>query len=247
MSSGEPDAIGAAMEASANASPKQLNREAVSLGLILLVTLTVAALERRGIVPWGGYPSSLILLTLSGWHKRRFGVAVRWFPSRGERSSLPFVFALTCVVLLALVAWMPLRPRSTPVPSPMDALHLLLLVPLSEELFFRGLLLDHLRRGFTPVRAILLCTLLFAILHTPLTASLVAGILSVLACGLVLKTRALACALQLHVAWNALVEVCGIGNSSSRWVMAIIASGIVVMLATVRSRHEQELPDGAST
>jgi membrane protease YdiL (CAAX protease family) len=247
MSSGVPEATGVAMGTSANTSPRQLTREAVSLGLILLMTLTVAALERRGIVPWAGYPSSLLLLALSGWYKWRFGIAFRLFPSRGERSSLPFVLALACVVLLAFVAWMPLRPRSTGAPSPVDALHLLLLVPLSEELFFRGLLLDHLRRGFTPRQAVVLCTLLFAILHTPLTAMLVAGSLSVVACGLVLKTRTLACALQVHVAWNALVEISGIGNPSSRWVTAIIASGIVVMLATIRSRCEQELPDGAST
>jgi membrane protease YdiL (CAAX protease family) len=247
MSSGEPDAIGAAMQASAHASPKQLNREAVSLGLILLVTLTVAALERRGIVPWAGYPSSLVLLTLSGWHKWRFGVTVRFFPPHRERSALPWVLSMACVALLAVAAWMPLQPWSPASPSPLYSLHLLLLVPLSEELYFRGLLLDHLRRGFTSVQAVLLCTLLFASLHTPLTAALVAGILSVVACGLVLKMRSLACALQVHVAWNSLVEIGGIGDPSSRWLLAIIASGIVVMLATIRSKYQQRLPDGAST
>ena len=199
------------------------------VGLILLTTLIIAVLERRGLIPWVGYPSSLVLLVMSWWHKRRFGVVVRFFPLRSNRRTLPLVISIVLVTILMLVACTPIRSRQGP--SPVEALHMLILVPLSEELYFRGLLFEHLRRGFTAIRATLLCSLLFAILHYPFTATLSAGCLSLIACALVLKTGSLACTLQLHIAWNTLSAIHGIGHLSSRWILAIFASAVIVIFS----------------
>jgi membrane protease YdiL (CAAX protease family) len=231
MSDEATEANGSASHLPEVVSPERLRSEAVSLGLILLAALVLAMLERRGCVPWTGYPSSLVLLALSMWHKWRFGVVVRFFRARGDRRALPLAVSIALLAVLILSACTPLQPGTKPTPSLFAALHLLILVPLSEEFYFRGLLFGHLRKGFTGLRATLLCSALFAILHLPFTASLTAGCLSLIACALVLKTGTLAGALQLHIAWNALTEIHGIGDPSARWVLAILASGVVLIMA----------------
>lgn len=243
MSDGVPEATAGAPDSSMVASPEQLRREAVSLGLILLVTLTLAMLERHGVVPWDGYLSSLVLLVLSVWHKWRFGVAIRFFFSRRDRRTLPLALAMVLAVILLLAAHTLYQQWPIPRLSPVDSLHLLLLVPLSEEFYFRGLLLDHLRRGLSAMPAVLLCSLLFAMLHFPFTATLTAGCLSLVACALVLKTGTLACALQLHIAWNALSEIYILGDPSSRWGLAVFASGVVVLIAIARSKQPRRRSD----
>lgn len=212
-------------------SPKRLLREALSLAVILGATLTLATLERRGMVPGQGYPSSLLLLVLGLWHRRRFRVAVRLFrPRRGSRV-FPVVFAVTLVLVLLISAYSRRSPQFGLGPSAFQLLHLVIIVPLSEELYFRGLLLEHLRRGFGSVQAVLLCSLLFGLLHLPTGAALLAGGLSLLACLLVVKSGALAYAFQIHVAWNGLSEIHRYGNPSSRWIWAVAASAVVAALA----------------
>ncbi len=60
-------------------------------------------------------------------------------------------------------------------------------VPLAEELYFRGLLLEHLRRGFGPIAAVVLCSLLLALLHMPAGTMFGAAVLSLLACVVTLR------------------------------------------------------------
>jgi membrane protease YdiL (CAAX protease family) len=235
MNDGEPDVTGIVPQSSAIASPERLRHEAISLGLILLATLALAALERRGIVAGVGYVSSLVLLVLSGWYKWQFGVTVRFLPSRGDRWMWPLVLSIALVAILMLAACIPFR-QSRPGPSPLALLHLLVLVPLSEELYFRGLLLDHLRKTFNAVQATLLCSLLFAALHFPIEAAQATGFLSLIACVFVLRSGTLAYALQLHIAWNALTQMPNVNFYSSRFNLAMFASAMIVIIATARLR-----------
>ncbi len=94
--------------------------------------------------------------------------------------------------------------------------HVIVLVPVAEELYFRGLLLDHLRRGLGPVCALVGVTALFALLHVS-SAFLAAALLSLAACLLVLCGRSLLMAVQLHVAWNCLSCASQIEHAQTRW------------------------------
>jgi membrane protease YdiL (CAAX protease family) len=226
---------------------QRLRSEAVFLGSILLSSLAVAVLERNGIIPWAGYPSSLLLLTLSLFYIWKSGAAVRIFSSRSQRRALPLLLSLALpAMILIFTVCSPIKPWSEATPSPFQSLHLLILVPLSEELYFRGLLFDHLRRGFTSFQATLLCSLLFAALHSPIMASLTASGLSLIACILVLKTGSLTCALQLHIFWNALPVIHEISKPSSRWAVAVLASGLIVIAAMVRSKETRSISDGCA-
>jgi membrane protease YdiL (CAAX protease family) len=240
MTDDSPETAVASAPVSAAGVPERLHSEAISLGAILLLSLGLAVLERHGLVPGGGCLSSLVLLGLSWWHRIRFGVSVPIIPRKGGRV-FPFVFAIVLAAVLLVSACMPLRPWPHPGPSPVESFHLLLLVPFSEEFFFRGLLFGHLRKGFTAAQATLLCSLLFAFLHSPATAMLVAGLLSLLTCILVLRTRTLVCAIQLHIAWNAFSEINRVSDlfSSSRWGLAIMGSVVLTLIAMARSQKPE--------
>lgn len=75
--------------------------------------------------------------------------------------------------------------------------------PLTEEVFFRGLLQGALRDRFGPIRAVVISSLAFAVVHFQVVqfpALLVIGVVHAL---LVLATRRLGAALWSHVAFNA--------------------------------------------
>ena len=79
--------------------------------------------------------------------------------------------------------------------------------PLTEEVFFRGLLQGALRDRFGPVRALAVSSLAFAVVHFQVVqfpALLVIGIVHGL---LVLATRRLGAALWSHTAFNAVTVV----------------------------------------
>lgn len=79
--------------------------------------------------------------------------------------------------------------------------------PLTEEVFFRGLLQGALRDRFGPVRAVVISSLAFAVVHFQVVqfpALLVIGLVHAL---LVLATRRLGAALWSHVAFNAATVV----------------------------------------
>jgi membrane protease YdiL (CAAX protease family) len=143
------------------------------------------------------------------------------------------VFSVGLVAVLCLAAWAPLWPRGESDSAVLGPLHLLVLVPLAEELYFRGLLFEHLRQGFSSVAAALLCSLLFALLHLPAGGVLGAGALSLAACLLVLRSGVLAYAVQLHVALNGLAQVNYLADPASRWVWVITASGMIVLMAAL--------------
>ena len=94
-------------------------------------------------------------------------------------------------------------------PLEMAALVLMTVVaaPLTEEVFFRGLLQGALRDRFGPVRAVVVSSLAFAVVHFQVVqfpALLVIGIVHGL---LVLATRRIGAALWSHTAFNAVTVI----------------------------------------
>jgi membrane protease YdiL (CAAX protease family) len=104
---------------------------------------------------------------------------------------------------------------------------------LAEEFYFRGLLFEHLRRGMAAWRAVVLCSLLFGLLHLPSDAVFTAIALSLAACGLVLLTGGLEFAIALHAAWNAFTVIALLDNPAVRWTWAAAASvaAIAIIIA----------------
>jgi len=73
------------------------------------------------------------------------------------------MFAVVLIGVLLASAYAPFSPTPGR-PSPFSQwIHLFLLVPIAEELYFRGLFLEHLERGFGAVWAVVLCSMLLII------------------------------------------------------------------------------------
>lgn len=210
-----------------------LLRESLSLGCILLASLLVVTAERAALIPGGGYVSSAVLLVLSMWHLRYFRVAVPIAPRPVSHVS---AWAY-CGALLLILALFPLAVPSSSNVSQLGfgrAIHMLLLVPCAEELFFRGLLVDHLRRGFGTVQAVVFSSLLFALLHQTHVSMIVAGCLALLACLAMLKGRSLVSAIQLHVLWNGIALASELYTKRWQSSTCIVAMAIILVFTLTR-------------
>ena len=231
---------GRGVDGAADSSPQRLAREAASLACILMVGLCLAVAERRGYLPEPAGISSLVLLGLSVWHSVHFRLGMRVGRGPRVRRTLPVVVAVVLIGLLLASARAPLSPRLSQAPPPWLLPHMLILVPLAEEFYFRGLLLDHLRRGFRTLPAVVLCSVLFGVLHLPAEAAIATGVLSLMACLAVVGGGTLACAVQLHVAWNAMSQIHRLGDPSTRWTWAVAAMAVVLLLAAGSLRRQRD-------
>lgn len=123
------------------------------------------------------------------------------------RSVLPSsLIPLLAACVLTLFAWRWPRPSALGSMELGSALAISTLIPLNEELLFRGWILDTLRRAMPSWIALLLSSALFAAFHLP-QGPIVA--LTMLALGLVLgvtrlRTDSLLLPIALHAAWNGL-------------------------------------------
>lgn len=120
---------------------------------------------------------------------------------------LPLLYLPILEVFEDLDVEAPARELTEMAASPLEVAMLVIMTvvaaPLTEEVFFRGLLQGALRDRFGPVRAVAVSSLAFAVVHFQVVqfpALLVIGIVHAL---LVLATRRLGPALWSHVAFNA--------------------------------------------
>jgi len=223
--------IGAeAARLSVERSPQRLLKEAFSLAVILMAVLLLSLLEFHAFLPGQGYLSSLALLVLCWWHARRFRIVVPLRSAAPRGIWFPLLFALGLVGALCCGAAMPIAPQPGPEPSVAEAIHLVLLVPLAEEFYFRGLLFEHLRRGMATWQAIVFSCLFFALLHLSSDAVFTAGLLALAACGLVLLAGGLECAIALHAAWNAFTVIADLDDPMLRWTWAVAASAFAAAI-----------------
>jgi membrane protease YdiL (CAAX protease family) len=194
-------------------------RELLIVGAVLvgncLCLLLAAKLAGRG---WGEprWLAPLWMLMVTGGWLAAHPVALVPLSSRSCR---PWVWP---VVVTAI---------SAPIIVRTPALQIIFLAPLAEELFFRGLLLDHLRRQLGRVAAVVLVSALFGFLHYPQGTAVLMAFGSVGLCLVVLWLRQVVWAMVLHVAWNLLVVACR--ERSLLDPLALVAAGtLLAVLAT---------------
>lgn len=87
---------------------------------------------------------------------------------------------------------------------PLLDIHLILIVPIIEELFFRGLVLKNFQKIYSPVYAILLSSILFGIYHLSFDTLIIQIILGLLLGIIFYKTNSLIIVMLAHMIWNAL-------------------------------------------
>ena len=87
---------------------------------------------------------------------------------------------------------------------PLLDFRMILIVPIIEELFFRGLVLKNFLKKYSPVNAILLSSLLFGVHHLSFETLIIQIILGILLGILYYKTNSLIIVMLAHIIWNAL-------------------------------------------
>lgn len=182
-----------------------------------------------------------LLLVLSLQFRRRFfsGFSLMYDPAHRRRAGILAVFCLCAFLAAGAYAkfgdgW--LR-AETGIGLP-QALVLILLVPLAEELYFRGVLLFHLRQWFGPVAAVAGSSLLFGVLHCSSGGALQLCLLGLAASLAALRFRSVAPAVQLHATWNACVVL--IANPLLFDFIAAVAAMLLVLPVIVLGWRERK-------
>jgi membrane protease YdiL (CAAX protease family) len=154
------------------------------------------------------------------------------FLGGGDRR-LPLVAftALAAALLLAATSLWPQVVGPVGAQETVRWLLLVLLVPVAEEVYFRGLLLEHLTRNTGRIWAVLLVSLLFGMLHWFQGLALPMFVLSLVLCAVTLVSGSVLWAVALHAGWNALSIVVHVPRGPWRWIPA--ATGLLVMLLLI--------------
>jgi membrane protease YdiL (CAAX protease family) len=146
-------------------------------------------------------------------------------------------------LVLVMTLYWPDRSRAS---VSLSVFALILLVPVVEELFFRGVVLDFLlRRLKSSPLAVVLVSALFGLAHLPqgLTVAIVMLLLSIAFASVTLATGSLVWAIVLHLGWNALAVLRDLSPGTSRWSAAAVTLAAIaglVILSMLRNRTASE-------
>ncbi len=127
-------------------------------------------------------------------------------------------------------------------------MHLLLLVPLVEELFFRGFLFKLLHKSLGWMTGALITSILFALLHSYTDIGFMASmmVLSLICCGLMRFKNGLILAVVAHSIWNMFAGAKGLemsdGIGSGDAIIAFYLTFAIsaVTLWVIRHRHDRQ-------
>lgn len=127
---------------------------------------------------------------------------------------------LLVLLLVATACWWPASRVLGVPPSLLEVTAVMLLVPLAEELYFRGAWLSILRFPLGAVGATLVVSAVFGLLHQSQGQLLPMLVASCALCALTLWTRTLLWAVMLHATWNTLALVVRLAPGAGRFAMA---------------------------
>ena len=174
------------------------------LGLALLLVVYVALIETRIIQATG--EARQMLLT-SGWLYLGARMYCACLPMRllklpGYRFTA-IVLTVLCLLFCLRIqfdysfAWS-MRTRMFP------TLLLVLFVPVAEETYFRGVLLDHIATHINGLAAVFLVSVFFGLMHYPQGHWFIMALLSAFLSSITIRSRQVGWAIALHGTWNLL-------------------------------------------
>lgn len=210
----------------------RLRRIAEWAGLVAIIAtylgLLVLAAHLPAAAPW------FVLLAPNAW---LLGASLLWARqsdlqptwARGQRLALGLAVAVVLIVALLLVA---ARQEGPVEPAGLGWLALVLFVPVAEEFYFRGILLQYIRRQWGAPLAGLLSATLFVVLHSAQgpQAATSAALLALTCTLLTLATSTLLWAIAVHTAWNAAVVMLS-GLAQPWWVATSASLAISLLIA----------------
>ncbi len=223
-------------------------------GVLMVYLAVLAWLTRPGSRPQES--TWLRLLVPNLWLLCVCGAWLAVFPSGlrllcGGRHAGKMSAVLVAALLAVLLSCYVQAPPAQPAPDQgMPALLMtIILVAAAEELFFRGVLLGHLRRSLGDLPALGLVSVLFGFLHFPQGTMYSMTFASMVLCLITLSTGSVLWAFGLHLAWNALAVMPEAVHIQGRWYLALASAATLVLviafgLATREKKPAQD--NGAS-
>lgn len=191
---------------------------------------------------------SLYLLATTVLLILKFGIS--WKVTSGNRRPLlgTILVSLVAVLMVAVGLFWPDRSTGPPRLLRLEHLVLILLVPVAEELFFRGFLMDVFWRFFQkPTPAAILCSLIFSLAHLPqgTIIGIVMFLLSLLMCFAVFKTGSMIWPIAVHLAWNSAVVLKHTRPGTERIIMLVLAFVFLLLLFMRAFQSSRSRADGS--
>ncbi|MCP4677305.1 MAG: CPBP family intramembrane metalloprotease [Deltaproteobacteria bacterium] len=217
------------------------------LGLVFLIYLGILRLGTTrlfGHFPWWqDIAPNLWLLSASLLWISRFSISFK--VSRGStRTALGAIVTIVMAgLVIAMAALWPGKGTVGIRPVPVaDWLGLMLLVPVAEELFFRGLVLNHFIETLKmKTSAALVTSFLFGLAHMHQGSTILVAmiLLSLLLSAITIATSSLIWPIAIHVGWNTLSIIREASLGKERIVIAAV--GIIALFALLkRGTHTEK-------
>lgn len=227
-------------------SPK---RSFVVMCAVFAAYLGILRLSVSGLLSIAPYSDllfpSLWLLAASALLVIRFRLSI--VVTRGGRRILvgAILAGIVTLAMAPMAALWPDRSAGAAVNSTVGRVLLVLFVPVAEEIFFRGLLLDRLNEILrSRIMAAVLTSVLFGLAHLTSGNTIVVTmtVLSAVLCAITLHTRSLLWPIALHMGWNALAVIRQAPPGHERWIIAGICAAVMIALV-VRGAHTRVRTD----
>jgi len=182
---------------------------------------------------------SLWLLAASALLATRFRLSIVVTRGGSRILASAILAGIVTLAMAPMAALWPDRSAGAAVDSLVGRVLLVLFVPVAEEIFFRGLLLDRLNEIIkSRIMAAALTSVLFGLAHLASGNTIVVTmtVLSAVLCATTLHTRSLLWPIALHIGWNALAVIRQAPPGRERWIIAGISATVVIALV-VRGAH----------
>jgi membrane protease YdiL (CAAX protease family) len=203
-------------------------------------------------LPWLARQGGSILLLcpnlwLLGWTAILWRLGRPWslqlFGGGRRTGSMLALLGLAAVCAVAFALWWPEGVGNPGIRARGTIAALIVLVPLAEESFFRGLLFAELRRRLGSLAAVLLVTAVFAAMHVPMGQQVPMGVLAMVLCVVTLASGSVLWAIGLHAAWNAMAVTKSIPPGLERGSVVVVALLFLACIAAWgRTSRDPEAP-----
>lgn len=233
---------------SAEPEPSKYRQLIYLCAVLVVYWLLIEYLGDRRSLPYVALyllSTNLLLLAAAGIWIRRLPFPVSIL-SGGKRTA--WMAAISgCLSLFLLWRMLSMGDGYRPADARMivEAAMVIFVVPAAEELFFRGILLSHLRNNLGALAAAFVTSFIFAFMHLQKSAVII-FFFSLILCITVLVSESLIWALAIHVAWNAAVMLLEMQAGVPRYTLTALATLTVVALiirgATSATRSADESP-----
>ncbi|MCY6356050.1 CPBP family intramembrane glutamic endopeptidase [Clostridium sp. ZS2-4] len=120
------------------------------------------------------------------------------------------------------------------IPIPLLIISVSIVAPIFEEIIYRGIILEQLDRRYGMIKAIIVSSLLFGIVHLNIHQGVNAFFIGIVAGFIYIKTNSLLLSMFLHFANNSLVTISDfipfLDSSNSKFSVVELVCGVIMLL-----------------